>query len=91
MVLPKYDKKKIFSDNFYFALSPGTLLKRLVNIHGEPPTNKKGVVLPYEMYLTVCGGKVTETRSADKMGKVQDRDFSQYLNNLKEILKPLAD
>lgn len=90
LVLPKYDKKKIFSDNFYFALSPKDLSKRLESIHGEPPTNKKGVILPYEMYLTVCGRKVTETRSLSKMGTTKDRDFSQYLNNLKEILKPLA-
>ena len=88
-VLPKFCGKRTYSDCYYFFLRPQELLKRLMKIHGDRAS--------YNMYLTVKGNTVIESRELRKRDRIKlfaepngDRDFSLFLNRWEKLLKGVA-
>ena len=86
--LPKFNGERTFSDCFYCMLRPRELLKRLRRIHGDRDS--------YNMYLTVKGCTVIESRELKKRERnalfarpVGDRDFSSFLCKWDVMLKGL--
>ena len=88
-VIPEFNGKRKISSCYFVILTPAELIKRLENIHGKEEI--------YNMYLTIKGDAVVETREADvternkQFRKPQGyRNFSRFLNKWGNVLAKFA-
>lgn len=84
-VVPEYMGKRLVSSCCFVILAPSELIKRLEQIHGNERV--------YNMYLTIKGGIVIETREANVEERNKQfitprgyRNFSRFLNKWDNVL-----